>query len=207
MLPISRNDRQSIALLGSILLFLIVNVTAVNGQRSGPSMRDQARTIQKAEMDRLLVSAQPAKNNSNATRPEFMKQLRTDFKELQELNIKMMATAWEHQALDYSVLSDMLSRIKGKANRLKTNLHLPTTGELNKAAAAGSLPSVKEFRGALLVLDETILRFVKNPLFQAPGSLDVNQGVKAQQDLEDIISLTTDLKKAASTFSKRSPAH
>jgi hypothetical protein len=207
MLLISRNNRQSIVLLGSILLFLIVNVTAVKAQRSGPSMRDQARSIQKADMDRLLVSAQPASSNANAAHPELVKQVRADFKELQELNNKMMATAWEQQAVDYSVLSDMLSRMKGKANRLKTNLHLPATGELNKATAAGSLPGAKEFCGALLILDQTILRFVKNPLFQTRNTLDVDQAARARQDLEDIISLTTDLKKTASTLSKLSPAH
>jgi hypothetical protein len=170
-------------------------------------MRDQARAIQTADMDRLLLSALPARNNPNLNRAEVMKQIRTDFKDLQRLNNRMMATAWERETLDYSFLSDMVSRIKEKANRLKLNLQLPDAADIEKAGSVRVVSNAREFRAALLVLDETIMRFVNNPLFQMPNTIEIDLAAKARQDLETVIMLTTDLKKTASRLSKISPSH
>jgi hypothetical protein len=63
-------------------------------------------------MDRLLLSSLPSITNANSNHTEVLKEIRKDFKELQELNNKMMVTTWEREALDYSFLSEMISRIK-----------------------------------------------------------------------------------------------
>ena len=199
--------RLTLALLSPVLIVLLSCVVEVRGQRAGsnaPSMRDQARAIQRAEMDRLLISALPSRTDSKSNRAEVLKQIRTDFKELQELNNKMMATAWERESLDYSFLSDMISRIKEKANRLKMNLHLPAPANIEKAGSLHTISGSGEFRTALLVLDDTIMRFVNNPLFQTLNTLEIDLAVKARQDLESIILLSTDLKKTASRLSKLS---
>lgn len=177
-------------------------------------MRDQARAIQRAEMDRLLLlPARSAKAVADPHHAVVMKQIREDFKDLQELNNKMMATAWAGKTLDYSFLSDMVSRIKGKATRLKTNLNLPSPAD-PQAAVAGpktvpdpAVNNAGEFRNALLVLDKTIMRFVTNPLFQTPNTLEVSLATKARQDIEAVISLTTDLKKTASRLQKSANSH
>ncbi len=144
---------------------------------------------------------------------------------MQALNNRMMATAWATETLDYSFVSDMVSRIRGKATRLKTNLNLPGPNDPEEAAPdpnvaepkaadpkvgdpkAASDPVVhnaKEFRDALLVLDQTIMRFVTNPLFQTPNTIEVNLATKARKDLETVISLTADLKKTAARLQKTS---
>jgi hypothetical protein len=135
-----------------------------------------------------------------------LKQVQTDFRELQELNNKMMATAWQHETLDYYFLSDMVARIKGKANRLKTNLQLPAASDADKAVSIPALSNAREFRAALLVLDKTIMRFVNNPLFRTPNTLEVGLAAKARSDLEAVISLSADLKKTAAKLGKLSPA-
>lgn len=84
--------RSTLVFLSPVLMVFLSCVVDVRGQRAGSSMRDQARAIQRGEMDRLLISSLPAKTDSNSNRAAVMKQIRTDFKELQELNNKMMAT-------------------------------------------------------------------------------------------------------------------
>jgi hypothetical protein len=170
-------------------------------------MRDQVRAIQRAEMDRLLLSSLPSGNNANSNRIEVLKQIRKDFKELQELNNKMMAHAWERESLEYSFLSDMISHIKEKADRLKMNMHLPEPTKIEKAPSLRAISGPGEFRTALLVLDKTIMRFVNNPSFQTMNTLEIDLAVKARQDLESIIVMTTDLKKTASRLSKLPPSH
>jgi hypothetical protein len=197
-----------------VLLVLISCVGAAQAQSNAkPSMRDQAKAIQRAELDRLLLAATPAKADTGATRTAVMKQIREDFKDLQELNNKMMATAWAAETLDYSFLSDMVSRIRGKATRLKTNLNLPGPNGLEEAAADqkaadpkaatdSTISNAREFRKALLLLDQTVMHFVTNPLFQTPNTIEVNLAGKARKDLEAVIALTADLKKTASRLQK-----
>ena len=61
----------------------------------------------------MLISSLPSRTDSKSNRADVLKQIRTDFRQLQELNNKMMATTWEREALDFSFLSEMISRIKG----------------------------------------------------------------------------------------------
>jgi hypothetical protein len=116
----------------------------------------------------------------------------------------MMADAWARETLDYSVISDMVSRIRGKATRLRLNLNLPDPGNPEKPQAVHNVGTAREFRSALLVLDQTIMRFVTNPLFKTTNTVEINQAGKARQDLEEVISLTADLKKTASRLGKTS---
>ena len=101
----------------------------------------------------------------------------------------------------------MVSRIKGKADRLKMNLQLPAEGESRKPNSVQFISNSNEYRAALLVLDSTIMRFVNNPLFRTPNTLEVDLAAKARRDLEAVIALTVDLKKTALRLSKASPSH
>jgi len=167
-------------------------------------MRDQVRAIQRAEMDRLLLFSAGSNKDSDSNRIALMKQIKEDFRDLQGLNNKMMAEAWARETLDYSIISAMVSRIRGKANRLKLNLNLPETGNVEKPMPVHNVVNAREFRGALLVLDQTIMRFVKNPLFQSANTMELNQAGKARQDLEEVISLTADLKRTAARLGRTS---
>ena len=62
--------------------------------------------------------------------------------------------------------------------------------------------TVGPFREQLLLLDKTIMRFVTNPVFQAANTVDVNLAKKASSDLEQVISLTSDLKQNAQKLRK-----
>lgn len=130
-----------------------------------------------------------------------------EFKELQEVNNKMMATTWARESLDYSFLSDMISRIKEKANRLKMNLDLPAPGDIQQAGSSRPISSSGEFRTALRMLDQTIQRFVNNPIFQSPNTVEIDRAAKARHDLDSIILMSNDLKKTASRLGKSAPAH
>ena len=214
MFPANRTTTAKLTFAIPVLILLSCCIREAQAQgNTGPSMRDQARAIQRAEMDRLLLLPKtPAKAASDPHHAVLMKQIREDFKDLQELNNKMMATAWAGEPLDYSFLSDMVSRIKGKATRLKTNLNFPSPADPQAVADPKAVPdpavnNAGEFRNALLVLDKTIMRFVTNPLFQTPNTLEVSLATKARQDIEAVISLTTDLKKTASRLQKSANSH
>jgi hypothetical protein len=194
MFPTPRTKHSQLKLSLQIIFVLLTCIVATQGQGRN---RDQARAIQRAEMNRLLLFSTTTDKESDSRRLAVLKEIKDDFRDLQALNNKMMADAWAHETLDYSLISDMVSRIRGKAVRLKTNLSLPAAADLEKAPVSDAA-NARELRAALLVLDRTIMSFVNNPLFKEPKTIEMNQAIRARQDLESVIDLTGELKKLAS---------
>ena len=184
-----------------MLLALAVSFTCVHGQGRGANA-ERARAIERAEMDRLLLWAVPKDRESEAMRVSRFKKIKDDFRDLQSLNNKMMADAWMQDALDYSSITDMVSKIRGKANDLKDSLALPQSENPQAALKTPDVDSVRQFRQELLLLDKKIMSFVTNPVFQAANTMDVNLAKQASEDLEHVISLTLDLKQNAQKLRK-----
>lgn len=184
-----------------LTLSLAVSVSCVQGQGRSTNA-ERARAIERAEMDRLLLWALPSNKESEATRLSRFKKIKDDFRDLQSLNNKMMADAWLQDALDYSSIAEMVSKIRGKANDLKESLSLPEAEESEKASTMPKVTTVRQFREQLLLLDKTIMGFVTNPVFQAANTLDVTQAKKASRDLDQVIAQTDDLKQNAQRMRK-----
>ena len=186
-----------------IALILAGSFSDVTGQRRGVNA-ERARAIERAEMDRLLLWAVPKDKESEAVRLSRFKKIKDDFRELQSLNNKMMADAWLQEALDYSSIADMVSKIRGKANDLKDSLSLPESEhpQTETDLKTPEVTTVRQFREKLLLLDKTIMNFVSNPVFQAANTVDVNLAKKASSDLERVISLTFNLKQTAQKLRK-----
>ena len=175
----------------------------VQGQGRGVNA-ERARRIERAEMDRLLMWAVPKDKESEAMRLSRFKKIKDDFRDLQSLNNKMMSDAWLQDALDYSSIADMVSKIRSKANDLKDGLTLPEHEKPQTALKMPSVSTVRQFREELLLLDKTIMRFVNNPVFQAANTVDVELAKKASEDLEHVILLSADLKQNAQKLRKTS---
>ena len=184
-----------------VALILAVPFSSVQGQGRGPNA-ERARAIERAEMDRLLLWAVPKDKEPEAVRLSRFKKIKDDFRDMQSLNNKMMADAWLQDALDYSSIADMVSKIRGKANDLKDSLSLPESEKSQSESKTQEVTTVRQFREQLLLLDKTIMRFVNNPVFQAVNTVDVNLAKKASADLEQVISLTVDLKQNAQKLRK-----
>src|ERR1044072_5482685 len=114
----------------------------------------------------------------------------------------MMADAWMQEALDYSSIADMVSRIRGKANDLKTSLSLPESDKSESDPKTPAVTTDRQFRGQLLLLDKTIMSFVNNPVFQAANTVDIVLAKQASADLEHVLALAVDLKQNAQKLRK-----
>ena len=184
-----------------LAVILAASFSSAQGQGRGANA-DRARAIEQADMDRLLLWAVPKDKESETMRLNRFKKIKEDFRDLQNLNNKMMADAWMQETLDYSSIADMTSKIRGKANDLKDSLSLPASEKPETPAKMPDVTTVRQFREGLLLLDKTIMRFVNNPVFQAANTVDVNLAKKASADLEQVISLTFDLKQNAQKLRK-----
>jgi hypothetical protein len=189
-------------LLQAVVIFSsCIAIAQAQGGRNRPSARDTVRQIQRAELDRLLLLKPiTAKKEADPTQAAMLKQLREDFKTMQNVNNKMMAEVWEREEVDYEHVSTMISQIKDRASRLKDNLLFPQS-ELETKAPILEASTAKEFRGVLMRLDQSIMDFVTNPLFQKANVMDLNLAAKAHHDLEVVISLSGMSKKIATKLS------
>src|SRR5215813_10399092 len=181
-----------------IALALAGSFSSVQGQANA----ERARAIERADLDRILLWAVPKDKESESARLSRFKKIKDDFRSLQSLNNKMMADAWLQDALDYSSIADMVSKIRGKANDLKDSLSLPEPEKIQTTANVQEVTTGRQFRVGLLLLDKTIMRFVNNPVFQAANTMDVNLAKEARTDLEQVISLTLNLKQNAQKLRK-----
>jgi len=184
-----------------IAVILAGAVSSVQAQGRN-SNADRTRAIEQADLDRLLLWAVPKDKESEAMRLNRFKKIKEDFRDLQSLNNKMMADAWMQETLDYPSIADMVSKIRGKANDLKDSLALPAPETTQTPAKMTDVTTVRQFRAGLLLLDKTIMGFVNNPVFQTANTMDVNLAKKASADLEQVISLTVDLKQNAQKLRK-----
>ena len=193
---------RTLPLLTRTLLVCLACTAATYAQRpANPNpLRDLVRSIERKEMDRLLLlKPLPATKDDSAQRA-MLKQLSEDFRDLQGLNNKMMAETWSRPELDYEYLTNMISQIRSKATRLKSNLALPEGP--NEEVSHPEVADASTFKDALLIMDRRIMSFVGNPLFQKANVVDVKLAHQASGDLKAVIELSGKLKKTATKLSK-----
>lgn len=191
----------SFSLLIQLTIVLSACVGAAQAQRP-TSPRDIVRAIGQKEMDQLLFLKPILAPKDDPARRALVKQISEDFKDLQGLNNKMMAEAWSRPELDYGYISDMVSQIRGKAARLKSNLALPQVEDEKLKEAVDSYPDAEKFRVAMLRLDRHVMRFATNPLFQKPDVIELDLAAQASRDLSVVVEVSAKLKKSAAKLSK-----
>lgn len=148
----------------------------------------------------------PDEVNKHFTREQvsLFKQLSEDFRQIQVINNQMMRAAWAGPELDYKFISNATAEIKKRANRLKDNLRLPDSKNDKDDRENQKSPEREQLKASLLLLDKSIMSFVKNPIFQRPEVVDVQLSVLARRDLKSIIDLSASIKKSAEQMSKTS---
>jgi hypothetical protein len=135
-------------------------------------------------------------------RISLMPLIKEDFARLQIVNNEMMRKIFEDQVLDYRQISESISEIRKRAGRLRENLMLPVTEDVEKSPKRPAATTTGQVKDSLLVLDSLIMSFVRNPLFQQPGIVDAKHSAKAGSDLKTIIEFSGGIRKEIELLSK-----
>ena len=200
-------DSRTLCLIAIALIPALVGTASAQRGSSGRPNPDATRTTINDETFRELMKMEREHrnltgDNSEATRA-LLKQTSEDFRALQNINNKMMAQVYATEAIDYDRTSAAIAQINTKAIRLKNNLSLPDPKVVKKKDLTVS--GAKEFKSALLLMDRSIMGFVTNPIFQKPKVMEVESATRASQDLADIITLSTTLKRIADNLKSSTP--
>ena len=133
-----------------------------------------------------------------------MDQIEEDFRRILTLHNELGKAAAATDSLDYGFVSDATGEIKKRASRLRTTLALDKAEDSNPVPQNRRRFGDPEIRDALFELCKEIESFVKNPVIEAPGTVDLQQTARARRDLESIIDLSSRIKKTAEKFARPS---
>jgi len=145
------------------------------------------------------------RDNTNPVEREFEREkrillvtLKEDFRQLQIVNNELMKRTFLPRpsgiaAITPTEIRSSLGEIQNRARRLKLNFRLP---EFQAERGAKERTDVTLSSG-LLILDEKVMRFVDNPVFQQLAVVDARLSVQAAEDLAAILRLTDSLRKLA----------
>lgn len=127
-------------------------------------------------------------------------QVKQDFERIQIARNEIVRTIGN--GLDYKFVSEVTGEIKKRASRLEGNLALPEPEEDEKRVVNQGELNEAQIKVALLMLCDRIESFVKSPLFETPGVIDVQHSTKASSDLESILKLSGSVRKSAERLKK-----
>jgi hypothetical protein len=158
-----------------------------------------AAKIRMQEMDqRELQLRDPPKGKRkepDARMRAVMNQVNEDFQRLLMLHNEIVRTILSNDSPNYQFVSDATSEIKKRATRLQSTLelHKPEVSETQEMQNRQTAPTKED----LTLLCKKIESFIKNPIIETPGTVDVKELEKARRDLESVIELSAAITKRA----------
>lgn len=172
-------------------------------ERRVEQLNRQGEQYERDKLRRDLEGGEPGADPRERKRSQVAAaQVREDFEHLQAAYNRIVLAMAAKEGLDEESILPALDEIKKCSSRLKGNLALPRPKGDGDNRDAREAPPPARLEESLMVLRKHIYSFVTNPLFEAPGVLDVEQATKAGRDLDRIIELSDGLRKSADRVKK-----
>ena len=187
-----------------VVLVSTLTVHAQSGQgtrgRTDPVQRELLRRFESDAIERALAQGP---RSANQERRLILVQIKEDFLRIQIVNDELQRAA-RSTALDLKLTGKSTSQIGSCARRLRENLALP---EIEKAPNIdpNSEMSMEQLRQSLAALSTAIKEFVENPVFEKAGVIDAKLSTKARRDLEQIIAVSKQAKRASEKLLRAKP--
>ena len=162
--------------------------------------REMQRQLEREMMERALEAelSSPSERDLRLA----LAQLKEDFLRIQVVNHELLRAASRGGELDLKLVAKSASEIQKRAERLKRNLALPEPEKRPQRLTAEAWREPEKLRSSLTAMAVLILRFVNNPVFKSVTIVDAQLSAKARRDLEEIIELSSQLKKGSEQLHK-----
>lgn len=130
--------------------------------------------------------------------PMVLNQIREDFLQIQVIDRKLTQATAGGNTLDLRLVARSVSEIRKRSRRLKENLALPRPEAPPVERPGTEVAATSERLGiAISDLSKLIDEFVSNPMFEQSKLVDARLSDKAQQDIEAIIELSSQIKRSS----------
>jgi hypothetical protein len=182
--------------LGSFGNGFAQSVPGVPNGSVGKNSRDEydnGTRLRSIELERIKSESLRAAAADNR-RINFA-QIKEDFELLQKLQNEIIKTYVTGKQINYGRISELSSKLNDCAERLDKNLLLSTEKTVKKPNEKDS--DAEEVKGIIVVLDQSIGKFVTSPVFQNLGVIEPDDAEKAEIELQNIIRLSNFLARKA----------
>jgi hypothetical protein len=196
------------------IILLVPTLGAAQGGGRGQGVGEPARNPAPREQpsnpgirERQFRMLEMEREAANPITPEEQKialeQIADDYKQIQLINNKMMGASMQAREPNYLNISQALSEIRKRANRLRNNLRLPSVEAETKDEYKRAVDTA-QLKSNLLTLDTSIMSFVGNAIFKNPEVVNLEEAKKARRELETIIRNSQRIAKDAELLDKSS---
>lgn len=200
-----QNTAGICSLFGITLLLSVAAPTlAQRSAPGGPPPIDKhtnaARKRQQDEASRewqLRNFGNPAVTKDRRKLEALMAQIEEDFNRMLSMHNEIARALDSTKPLDYHFVSEATSEIRKRASSIQTNINLTPAPEEIKPADLPANTDEATMKGALVKLCKQIRSFVTNPVIEQPNLIDAEKLALAKRDLENVIQLSTQLKRDA----------
>jgi hypothetical protein len=182
---------------------ILVMYASANSQ--SPSRSSDPQNMQNREWALGHVKEEINSHFKRESKPS-LPTIRDDFRRLQIVDNELMRRVFVQNLFDADQIRASVSEIKKHASRLRASISFgePTVEASNKNSnqvrpertAAGE---VQNLSAMLLQMDQAVMSFVNNPLFQQPKVLDSKLALQAGKDLDQVLQLTERLHRSLAT--------
>ena len=136
---------------------------------SGPTTRPTQRppSVGERQFKILEMEREAAKPRTPEEEKLALAQIAEDYERIQIINNKMMSTTMSAKTPNYGAITETTAEIRKRASRVLENLRLPEPDAKEaKRPEHKQATDAAQMKAALLSLDETIMSFVRNPIFK-----------------------------------------
>lgn len=188
-------------LLSLLLLTLLTLAAPAYSQSTGAAVRERQRAMDDFDRDINRM-----KNDAAATRERrrsLFPQINDDFQRVQVIHNEIVRMLQSDKGLDYSRLADLTGDMKKRGTRLRENLALPQGEQAAAQTKHTDAIDDQQVRKDIGELHDLVVSFVGSPLFKNLGVVDAKVIDQATDDLNHIIDLSDEIKKAAKLLDKK----
>lgn len=131
--------------------------------------------------------------------------MKEDYVRLQVLRNEIARHVTADRPLDYKFLAKRAEEVHKRAGRMRAVMMPQVAEKAEKVEARQVELDAVQVRSALVTLCRLIDSFTENPMFELPGTVDVELSAKAGSDIQSIVLLSESMRREAERLSKARP--
>ena len=185
----------------SIVVLMVLSFAVIARSQTGTQVLEGRRAMDDYDRDISRM-----KNDATAVRERrqsLFPQINDDFQHVQVIHNELVRMLQSNKGLDYGRLADLSGDMKKRGTRLRENLALPQAQQTAAPAKRPDVTDDQQVRKDIVALHELVVSFVGSPLFKNLGVVDPKVMDQAKDNLDNIIILSEEIKKAAKLLDKK----
>lgn len=190
--------RKSLGMWGGLMITIgwVVFCSAPIAAQTVDPAKVQMQQMTEREMQLSNLGDKKRANDPKRSQA-LMDQVNEDFTRILTRHNEIVRAISANQSTDYQFISEATGEIKKRSSRLQSSLKLEKPEPAADDRKTELLVAGMETKDAMILLCRKIENFVKNPIIEKPGTVDVQAVEEARKDLQRIVELSDAMKKQA----------